>query len=145
MAELIQTFYALGFFTSFCLGMPCKHISPPQRHVCWESCDIISCGDPHVVLACVCVLIQTIAGHTWAPDNDQRTTKIREACRYVVNTVAPMKLWIELKGWFPEMDVIFFSRHWYMPRETPKKLFLCSPKQWLPKMYLLKGNSTQSI
>lgn len=82
-------FDALGFYTSFCLGMPCKHIFP-QRHVCWESCDIISCGDPHVVLACVCVLIQTIAGHTWAPDTDQRTTKIREACSYIVNTLALM-------------------------------------------------------
>lgn len=35
----------------------------PQHHACWENSDIISCGDPHVVLACVCVLIQTIA---WA-------------------------------------------------------------------------------
>lgn len=79
-------------FTSFSLGMPCKHIFP-HRHVCWESCDIISCGDPHVVLACVCVLIQTIAGHTGAPDTDQRTTKIREACLYTVNTLAPMAKW----------------------------------------------------
>lgn len=72
----------------------------PQHHVCWESSDIISCGDPHVVLACVCVLIQTIAGHTWAPDTDQRTTKIREACSYIVNTQAPIHSetvdWIEV-------------------------------------------------
>lgn len=84
LAEVIWT---LGCFTSCCLGMPCKHISP-HHCVCWESCDIISRGDPRVVLARVCVLIQTIAGHTRAPDTGRRTTKIREACGYIVNTLA---------------------------------------------------------
>lgn len=124
-------------FTSFCLGMPCKHIFPPVPCVLRELWHYLLRRSPCFSSLCLCFDSDNswayIGSRHWPEDHQNKGSPLSHSKH--TTTHITVKLWIVLKDWLRDGCNFLLQTLVYTKRDYYEAF---SHKKWLPEMYFWK-------